>query len=371
MKKPFKIMIISLLIMLTIAISLLIFLQFPQFGKLPIGERLERIEKSPNYKDGKFHNQIPTRELTSDVGFLRMMKQFMFNKSDSLKPRDVIPSVKIDLRKINPHSNVLVWLGHSSFFMQIDGKKILIDPVLSGYSSPFSFITRSFKGTDVYTPDNIPDIDYLLITHDHWDHLDYQTLKRLRPRIKKVITGLGVGADLEYWGFDPKNIIEKDWNEQTVLESGFVITATPARHFSGRLFKRNKCLWVSFVIKTPTMNIFVSGDSGYGPHFAEIGNTFGPFDLAIMECGQYGKNWRYIHQMPEEVVQSVIDLKAKRFIPGHWGKFALAQHAWKEPINRVSLEAERRQIPIMTPLIGEAVNLNDSVVFTKWWQKVK
>jgi L-ascorbate metabolism protein UlaG (beta-lactamase superfamily) len=195
--------------------------------------------------------------------------------------------------------------------MQIDGKRFLVDPVLNGSASPVKFTTRSFKGSDVYTTGAIPDIDYVFITHDHWDHLDHDTITQLKPKIKKIITGLGVGEHLERWGFEKGAIIERDWNEKIVLEDGFVVNTAPARHFSGRGFKRNGSLWMSFILQTPTMKIYIGGDSGYDTHFIEIGNKFGPFDLAVLENGQYDKNWKYIHMMPEEVVQAAEDLRAK------------------------------------------------------------
>lgn len=159
-----------------------------------------------------------------------------------------------------------------------------------------------------------------------WDHLDYQTVSRLKPKVVKVITSLGTGAHLEYWGFGAEQIIEKDWNESDELDSGFVIIATPSRHFAGRDFKRNQSIWASFVLQTPSKKIFIGGDSGYNTHFVKIGTDHGPFDLALRECGQYNNAWRYIHMMPEQTVQAAIDLKAKMLMPVHWGKFALALH---------------------------------------------
>jgi len=260
-----------------------------------------------------------------------------------------------------------VWFGHSSYYLQIDGKKMLIDPVMSGSASPVSFTTRSFVGGDVYTTDDIPAIDYLFITHDHWDHLDYQTVTKLKSKVGKVITGLGTGAHLEAWGYSPSDIIEKDWNEEVVLDSGFIVTTAPARHFSGRGLKRNKSLWTSFIVKTPTLKIFIGGDSGYDTHYKTIGENHGPFDLAILECGQYNAYWKYIHMMPEETVQAALDLNAKRLFPVHWGKFSLALHDWDEPIIKVVEESIKKNLPLVHPMIGEPVYLNDSLEYKKWW----
>jgi L-ascorbate metabolism protein UlaG (beta-lactamase superfamily) len=242
---------------------------------------------------------------------------------------------------------------------------------LNGHASPVNFTTKSFKGSDAYTSGDIPTIDYLFITHDHWDHLDYLTILQLKPKIKKVITGLGVGAHLEYWGIDKNIIIEKDWNEEVMLDDGFMVNTAPARHFSGRGLKRNGTLWMSFILTTPNKKIYIGGDSGYDTHFAEIGKNFGPFDLALLEDGQYNERWKYIHMLPEEVVQAATDLRAKTFLPVHWGKFSLSLHAWDEPIKRVIKEAEKKQVAVLHPMIGEAVDLNKPFDNIEWWNVVR
>ena len=342
----------------------------PQFGKASGGARLKRIINSPNYRNGKFQNLSYTPDLKEGVSYYTVMKDFFFNKSKRSRPAGIIPSVKTDLHALNPGKNVLVWFGHSSYFSQIDGKKILVDPVFSGNASPVNFTTKSFKGSDIYTADDMPDIDYLFITHDHWDHLDYRTVIKLKHKIKKVITGLGVGAHLEAWGYDRNIIEEKDWNEQVILDKGFMVNTTSARHFSGRGLKRNGSIWSSFVLTTPTMKIFIGGDSGYDTFYKNIGNTYGPFDLAILECGQYNEYWKYIHMLPEETVQTAQDLKAKKFIPVHWSKFSLSLHAWDEPVIRVTKESKRKNVPVITPMIGEEVEINANTIYKNWWEKV-
>ncbi len=315
-----------LIVILVLIVAVILFMQQPQFGKASSGDRLERIKSSPNYRNGKFQNLSYTPDLKEGVSYYTVMKEFFFGKSKRSIPGGILPSAKTNLHALHPDKDVMVWFGHSSYFLQIDGKKILVDPVLSGSASPVKFTTRSFKGSDIFTADDIPAIDYLFITHDHWDHLDYKTIIQLKTKIKKIITGLGTGAHLERWGFDKSIIIEKDWNEEVVLDPGFTVNTTTARHFSGRGFKRNSALWMSFVLTTPGKRIFLGGDSGYDKHFKEIGNQFGPFDLAILECGQYNEYWKYIHMMPEEAVQATIDLNAKVLIPVHWSKFSLALH---------------------------------------------
>ena len=359
-----------ILLSIAILLSLTTFLIFnqTQFGKAPSGERLKRIEHSTNFRNGQFQNLNFTPTFAEDVSKFEMIRDGIFKISKRKAPSESLPSVKTNLFDLDPQKDLLVWFGHSSYFMQIDGKKILVDPVFSGSASPFLFMVKSFKGSDVYSPDDFPSIDYLIITHDHWDHLDYKTVVELKPKVGKIITGLGTAVHFEHWGFDPKSIVELDWNESSVLDSGFKITATPGRHFTGRTFKRNQTIWCSFVFQSPSKKIFIGGDSGYDTHFEKIGAEYGPFDLALLECGQYNKSWKYIHMMPEQTVQAAIDLKAKTMMPVHWAKFALSLHAWDEPIQRVTKEAHRLDVPIIHPMIGELVDLSNFGTQTEWWK---
>jgi L-ascorbate metabolism protein UlaG (beta-lactamase superfamily) len=361
---------IILFILVALILVVFLFMQQAMFGKMPRGERLEKIKNSSNFKNGKFQNLSHTPDLTEGVSYYAVLKEFIFSKSKRSKPSEAMPSKKTDLLNLPPDQDVLVWFGHSSYFIQIDGRKILVDPVLSGAASPVKATTRSFKGSDAYTTADIPEIDYLFISHDHWDHLDYTTIKQLKPKINKIICGLGAGQHLEHWGFHPDQLYEKDWGDEVILEDDFTVNITPARHFSGRGFKRNTALWISFVLKTPSMKIFLGGDSGYDTHFATIGNKFGPFDLAILECGQYDKSWKYIHMMPEEIIAAAGDLKATIFMPVHWGKFSLANHAWDDPIKAVTAIGKIKNQPLVTPMIGESVFLKGTNEFNAWWEKI-
>ncbi len=365
-------MLIVLIIIIAFIVTGAIVIRQPKFGRPPSGMRFKQVQASSNYKNGSFQNQSITPDLTEGATYYSVLKEFIFGKSKRVKPIDVIPSKKTDLISLDKGKDVLVWFGHSSYFMQVDGKRILVDPVFSGHASPFSFTTKAFAGSDRYTPSDIPVIDYLFISHDHWDHLDYKTVMELKPKIKKVICSLGTGEHFERWGFDKNIVIEKDWNEQILLDDGFIVHTIPARHFSGRSFKRNQALWTSFVLKTPTMNIFVGGDSGYDKHFAETGKTFGPFDLAILENGQYDKSWKYIHMQPAEVLQAATDLKANRLLPVHSSKFALANHDWDAPLKTITAINQDESLVIITPMIGEQVDLkNTSQQFLPWWEGVK
>lgn len=364
---------------MTIAIVVLLlvgtviwFINTEKFGSLPSKVRKQRILRSPNYKNGGFENLSLTPQLTGDGNYFTIMRDFALGSNKKATPPALIPSLKTDLKSLPKDKNTMVWFGHSSYFIQIDGKTALVDPVLSGAASPVSFTTPSFKGSDIYTADEIPDIDYLFISHDHWDHLDYDTVKKLQPRVGKVICGLGIGEHLERWGYSPDKIAEHDWHEHITLGDGFEVYTVPARHFSGRGLRPRQGLWMAFAFITPSHKIYIGGDSGYDYHFAEAGNKYGPFDLAILECGQYNTNWANIHSMPEEVVQIAKDLHAKTFIPVHWAKFKLAMHDWDEPILRVTKEVLKENIPFVTPLIGEAVDLdNPKNPNFGWWEKVK
>ncbi len=368
-RKKKHIMYIALSVILLISVTTVIFLNQPTFGRTPRGERLERIQKSPNYSDGKFHNISPTIQVTSEKSTVGAMFDFLIQKIDRLRPITDLPTIKTDLKQFGQNEDVLVWMGHSSLFMQLNGKRLLIDPVLLS-ASPVSFVNKPFKGTNIYTPKDIPNIDYLIITHDHYDHLDYNTVKQLKSRIGKVICPLGIGEHFEYWGFDKNQIIEMDWNENTVLDDTFTIYCLSARHFSGRSLSPNKTLWASFMLQTPSRNIYLSGDSGYDTHFADIGKQF-EIDLAVMENGQYDKDWKFIHMLPEDLIKAIKGLDPKRIFTVHNSKYALGKHSWNEPLDNISNAAERDSLKLITPMIGELVYLNDTTqVFKKWWKNI-
>lgn len=363
------IILFSVALLLTLAIFL--YMQKPEFGKAPSGDRLVLIKQSPNFKDGKFQNIHFTPMLTEGYTFSGLIYNQIFKKFPRRKPVDSIPSVKTNLFELPADDNILIWFGHSSYFMQIEGKRFLVDPVFSGNASPLPGTNRSFKGTDIYNASDIPPVDYLLITHDHYDHLDYETAIALKNKVKTVVCGLGVGASLEYWGYDRNKIIEKDWNESIALDSGMMLHITSARHFSGRGFSRNNTLWVSYLLQTPKLKIFMGGDGGYDTHFAQIGNQFGPIDLAILDNGQYNPAWKGIHEMPHETLKAALDLKAKRLFPVHSSKFMLAQHPWDEPLIEITKLNKSYSIPLVTPIIGQMVNLNDAhQTFTEWWKGI-
>ena len=365
-------MIITILLVMIITIITIVYMRQDKFGQTPREARLERMKNSPHFKDGKFHNIHHTPELTEGNTMLSVTIDFLFNKAPRRRPVDVIPSIKTNIKNISINEDVLIWFGHSSYYMQLDGKRFLVDPVFSGNASPIPGTNTSFKGTDIYTVDDLPDIDYLIISHDHYDHVDYETLGKLKEKISQVICGLGVGSHFEYWGYPQDIIHEKDWNETVVLDSGFTIYTTTARHFSGRGFSRNNTLWMSYVLETPSMKVYIGGDSGYDTHYAEIGKKYGPIDIAVVENGQYDLKWKYIHNLPEEVLQAAVDLKARRMFPVHSSKFMMANHPWDEPLSKVTELNRRYNVPLITPIIGEVVYVKDSTQqFSRWWEGLK
>ena len=341
----------------------------PKFGKLHRGEQIRKMENEPNYRNGSFQNQSHTPSFTPNAGGFTVARELLFKRSKRVVPKNEIPSVKTELKSLDTNRDVLVWFGHSSYFLQINGKRILVDPVFSSHASPFSFFGKAFKGSNIYSVADIPEIDWLLITHDHWDHLDYPTIIKLQTKVKRVACGLGVGSHFRYWGYPAEQITEKNWNQSVISEDGIKIYTAPARHFSGRGLKRNKTLWTSFILKTGGMTIFIGGDGGYDTHFAETGKKFGPFDLAILENGQYNKNWRNIHLMPEEFILAAKDLNAKNLFPVHNSKFALSTHAWDEPLKRITNLCRGEDFNLWTPKIGEPIDLKvEKQHFSEWWQ---
>ncbi|GEN67306.1 MBL fold metallo-hydrolase [Chryseobacterium rhizosphaerae] len=340
------------------------------FGAVPKGKRLERIKKSKLYRKKQFQNISHTPSIAEGYKMSKVTYDFFLGKKDPLlKPLKDIPSIHTDLKSIDKNQDVMVWLGHSSYYLQVDGISFLIDPVLSLYGSPFKYFNKAFKGADVFKPEDIPELDYLIITHDHFDHLDYPTVKSIKDRTGMAIVPLGVGAHLERWGYPENKLIEEEWGTEIKLKNNATIIFTPARHFSGRRIKQNDTLWASYVLITPTKKIFLGGDSGYDSHFKMIGEKYGPFDYAILENGQYGEAWRYIHTLPEDVIQASIDVKAKHIIPVHAAKFALALHPWNEPLQKITSLGKEKNLSILTPRIGEVVDLNQSDhQFSAWWE---
>ena len=358
---------LSLLILIAIVAGWLGRSLWVEAGRAPRGERLERIKRSSLWRDGQFVNEELTPQFTGDKGMWQVLYEFLFVKTAGLVPDADIPAVKTDLRALSRHRDVVVWLGHSSVFIQSGGVRYLFDPVLTT-GLPVSLFMRPFKGAAVFTPDDIPDVDYLIITHDHWDHLDYKTVKALRERVGRVVCGLGIGEHFEYWGYDAAKIHEMEWGDSLAVNAGTTLHCLPSRHFSGRLTKRNQSLWASYLIDGP-QRVFVSGDGGYDARFRRIGERFGHIDLAILENGQYNADWRYIHTLPSQLPREIEELRAARVLTYHNSKYALARHPWREPLDSIAAAATTgRPWQLLTPRIGDPVSLTDTTQsFPRWW----
>jgi L-ascorbate metabolism protein UlaG (beta-lactamase superfamily) len=337
------------------------------YGTQPSGPRLQRILNSPQYKEGAFQNQEPTAMGIEGASFLKVMGE-MRKKTKLARPPVPLPATHTDITSMKPGPvPQMVWFGHSSYYILSDKASLLVDPVFSPNASPLSFFGKAFEGTSIYSADDFGPIDVLLLTHDHYDHLDYKTVVALAPKVGAIVTSLGVGAHLEYWGIPAHKIHELDWGERWGM-----FTALPGRHFSGRTFKRNQTLWSSFVLQLGEYRILLGGDSGYGPHFASIGAQYGPFDLAILENGQYGVYWPHIHMFPEQTWQAARDLGTKALWPVHWGKFDLSLHAWDEPIRRLVQAVKNNPAPIdlITPRIGQPFSLQGPYPTEHWWEDI-
>jgi L-ascorbate metabolism protein UlaG (beta-lactamase superfamily) len=361
-------MIAFLIVAILIVVSTLIILNLPVFGQKPKGKRLESIKSLPLYLNGALQNQSVTPTLPAGVSYLDIINR-MVKGNPNGSPQKALPHLRSDFTVSEQLK--ITWFGHSSYLIQVDGLNILVDPVFCERLSPFQFMgTKQFKGTDFLEVENLPALDIVLITHDHYDHLDYHAILKLKDKASRFVTSLGVGAHLEHWGVAPEKIIELSWNEQSAPFPTIKFIALPARHFSGRKFKRNQSLWSSFVLKTAQHQLYLGGDSGYDSHFKAIGAKYGPFDLAILECGQYDEMWPLIHMSPEEVVTATMDLKASKLMPVHWGKYKLALHDWDEPIKRVSKAAKDQDVFLITPRLGETFIFENNSPNTAWWLNI-
>ena len=360
------------LIALLIIVGALFINISPQFGGKASKQELQEYSKSKHYKDGKFINN---GGVIMDMGFKDTFKAIgsMFNSDPNSKPNQNIDVQKIDSINIANYnaSTRFIWFGHSTFLLQIEGKNILIDPMFGDVPAPNPLLgSKRFSNELPIEIEKLPQIDAVLITHDHYDHLDYESIQKLKSKVKMFYTPLGVGIHLKSWGIKEEQIIELDWWQEVNLDE-LTIRSTPAQHFSGRgLTDREKTLWCSWIIQSDNENLFFSGDSGYASHFKEIGDKYGPFDLAFMECGQYNTLWPLVHMFPEETAKAGIDVKAKKIMPIHWGAFKLAPHSWIDPVERLTKKAKELNLELVIPKIGEPIEINENISDEKksWWE---
>lgn len=349
-----------------------VYLQQPKFDAPLTGAHLAAFANSPNHADGEFRNQLPSPLYTGpQQSRVESLWRFLTADGAGLRPQAPIPTVKTDLRALEPAQDIVVWLGHSSFFVQLGGQRILIDPVFSVDAAPLPWVNRAFDGTSVYQASDLPEIDQLLITHDHWDHLDHPTIAALESKVRSVIVPLGVGSYFEQWGYPRAKLREADWYTALQPAPGLTVHVLPARHFSGRLLERNQTLWAAYALEANGRRLFFSGDTGFGPHFEEIAQRIGAgFDLVVTDNGQYNERWAHVHMTPEEAFRAAQILGAKTWLPAHVGKFRLARHAWSEPFDRAAaVSAGQTEIRLATPLIGEPLRVGDSgQAFAAWWR---
>ena len=339
----------------------------PQFGRLPSEEQIVSYQASGHHDGEKFVNRIPA---IMEIKFWSLLKK-QFADAPKRNPSRNIEVEKIDSTEIANYrkdTTRLTWFGHSAFLLEIDGKKILLDPMLSEVPAPHPMLgPKRYSKELPIAIEKLPYIDAIVISHDHYDHLDYESISLLKEKTGQFYTSLGVGNHLEEWGVETSKISELNWWDSTSLE-GIKLISTPARHFSGRgLSDRQSTFWCSWIIQGKSDNIYFSGDGGYDIHFKEIGEKYGPFDLSLLECGQYNEQWKAIHMMPEETVQAAIDLKSKVFMPIHWGAFTLALHDWTDPIERAAASANELDQTIVTPKIGEPIIIGQSLPTSQWW----
>jgi len=360
------------LVVAPIMVLVLYFLLAPRVGSDPTGARKARIEASPNFRDGRFQNLVPTN-MDMPVSTMGRVMWEMVRGGLGREPLDTFPNVPFDRttwESLPDTGFAIAWFGHSSLLIKMDAITFLVDPVFGERASSFSFAGhKRFAYREHMRVDLLPKVDAVLISHDHYDHLDHGTVLQLKG--ERFIVPLGVGAHLESWGVPSSAITEHDW-WQTTHVAGVKLTLAPARHFSGRgLNNRFSTLWGSWVIEGKERRVLFGADTGYAPTFKELGARFGGFDLALLECGAYDVRWSQIHMMPEETVQAAVDLNAAVLMPVHWAKYNLALHPWKEPIERLTVKARELNVPVITPAIGRVLIGADPSASERWWDAVR
>lgn len=332
-------------------------------GQSPTAEDSIMYINSDNYQAGIFENTTPVNMGLDGFTFSKALNFFF---DSSREPKQELPTFHITANSFRtaPEDLQVVWLGHSSMILEIDGVRLLIDPVFDN-ASPVPYTIRRFQPSPIKR-NELPEVDAVVISHDHYDHLEMKTIKHLATKVKHFIVPLGVGSHLKKWGCKPEQIIELDWGKSMLIKEVEII-ATPSRHFSGRgLGDRFKTQWASFVFKGSKHNAFYSGDGGYDDRFKKIGQEYGPFDLTMIECGAWDKSWKDMHLMPHESIQAHKELGGKYMLPVHWGVYDLAFHRWDDPIRMVTELAIENKVKLLTPQMGELC-IPGATPRTDWW----
>jgi L-ascorbate metabolism protein UlaG (beta-lactamase superfamily) len=335
-------------------------------------ERIKRIQTSPQYNDGEFVNPMDAPVMAPGSTWEYIKKKFFSERLDPEPTGELLvkPIQQSEWTGIDKENLFFAWLGHSSILIAVDGKTVLVDPVLEERASPFSWIgPKRFHPAPV-TAEGLPPIDVVVITHDHYDHLEEPTIRRLDGKTGLFLVPLGIGELLEEWGIKPEKVVELDWWELHKVGS-VQFTATPAIHYARRgLFDGNERLWCSWSLQGQNKRLFISGDSGYYGGFKKIGEKLGPFDVTFLKIGSYDKMWKQVHMLPEEAVQQHQDLRGGIMAPLHWATFDLGLHPWYEPVERTLTAARETDVQMITPIIGEQVNINRLPKVNPWWRSV-
>jgi len=333
----------------------------PSIGKAP---NPKEMVESPYYHKGKFVNAIPTK--SADFSQMPGIVKSYFTRNVETQPNGDYVFTENNKQK-NDSVLQVNWLGHAAILFYKNGKYVLADPMLGERASPFSFLGPKRFSNPPISAENLPDLEAVVISHDHYDHLDYETIKKITAKTKYFYVPTGVKASLEYWGVPPEKIKEFSWWD-THTENGITITATPARHFSGRLFSQNNTFWASWVIEMDGDNVYFGGDTGIFDGFGEINEKLGPFDLALMPIGAYNEAWHDIHMDAKEAVDAFEQMRAKKLFPIHWGTFDLALHSWYEPIDELEKISKEKEIPLLSYPQGKWFRLEDESE-NEWWKK--
>ncbi|MDH6117420.1 MBL fold metallo-hydrolase [Kitasatospora sp. GAS204B] len=341
------------------------------FGRDPDAEPGDRIRNSPQYADGTFHNapstvaRSPQRFSPTDPTVLR---RFLTERGGGT-PRRPVPLVREPAPADRPAAEgvAITWYGHASALVEIEGARVLLDPMWSERCSPSAHLGPKRLHPVPMELEELPAVDVVLISHDHYDHLDMPTVKRLlRSQSAPFAVPLGIGGHLRRWGVPEHRIIELDWDETCTLGE-LTVTLTAAHHFSGRSLTRNTTLWGSWVIAGQSRKVFYTGDSGYFEGYAAIGAEHGPFDAALVQIGAYDRYWADIHLSPEDAVLAHRELTGGLLVPVHWCTFNLGLHPWSEPIERLLTEAKAQGVPVAVPRPGERVEVSDPPELDPWW----
>ena len=349
-------------------------LQQPQFGAPMAGARLARAMANPQFREGRFVNLEPETPTSPAALFDYLVRQF--SGDEVREPPAPLPVRAVDKEALDaplpPGGLRAFWIGHASTYVELDGLRLLLDPVFADLVSPLPIGPRRFHAPPIALAD-LPPIDAVLISHDHYDHLDMKAVRHLARRGSRFFVPLGIGAHLERWGVPLAQIEEMEWWQERTL-AGVRIVCTPTRHYSGRGPRnRSTTLWSSWSVIGPQHRFFYSGDTGYSKHFRDIGERLGPFDMAFIKIGAYGPGaaWVDIHMPPEQGVQVHRDVRARRMFPVHWSTFNLAYHDWDEPIRRTLAEAARTGVEVVTPRVGEWVDADREFQSSRWWEAIR